>query len=437
MGESVLTLESGLQSMSVQSCDSITLGGLRTMNMSMQSIDSINWRSTDWRTLSSDLRTLSSGLSSDLRTLSVQSSDCESIATVEYSPQSKKKLLLKAVKMFPSSNGPIFPMGVLPENSPQSRTQRLQNATLSVNEMNIPWNDSGSFTMDVTSMTSPKSDRFQKFPMGGGVPVNSSTTSKRFQNAISGTNKKSFDSETSFPMGVSTVISPKSERFQNAISGLNKTSFQSKDSSGVSVNSPKSNRFQNAISGSNDQTSLGPMLKRLPKVSRGGSIGWIPEDHHVMDIDKKSGEQIHLPEFLPLDCNSVTSRPVPQKDIDESNGNRAKTSSVIPNSNDVLFGQSKNLRDHPGNKRRGQLVAQYFNEYNHPETTKSRKTEITWRVVQALVNENRRFLKQLKKGKVTSIEDTEWVEFSDLAEVRCRVASLFRDYRARVNVLAK
>jgi len=270
--------------------------------------------------------------------------------------------------------------------------------------------------------------------MGGGVSVNSSSTSKRFQNAISGTGKKSFDS---------TVISPKSERFQNAISGLNKTSFQSKDSSGVSVNSPKSNRFQNVISGSNDQTSLRPMLKRLPKVSRGGSIGWIPEDHHVMDIDKKSGnsesvgQQIHLPEFLPLDCNSVTPRPVPLKDIDESNGSGAKTSSVIPNSNDVLFGQSKNLRDHPGNKRRGQLVAQYFNEYNHPDTTKPRKTEITWRVVQTLVNEQRRFLKQLKKGKVTSIEDTEWVEFSDLAEVRCRVASLFRDYRARVNVTAK
>lgn len=87
--------------------------------------------------------------------------------------------------------------------------------------------------------------------------------------------------------------------------------------------------------------------------------------------------------------------------------------------NDVLIGQSPNLRNHPGNQELRRLIEGYAPEYFHKKTKKRRKTEISVSIVQTIRGNGGSFLR--KKHK-----DAEWEE-EDTTSRQCRlVASRFR-----------
>ena len=101
---------------------------------------------------------------------------------------------------------------------------------------------------------------------------------------------------------------------------------------------------------------------------------------------------------------------------------------IIPNENDVLMGQSPNLRLHPGNKRLKELVGTYFDQYFAERTSKLDKTIIAKRIIHTINEEGGRFLKQPEKKRVGIIKDAVWVLEDDQIRIRDKVASQFRGH---------
>ncbi len=101
---------------------------------------------------------------------------------------------------------------------------------------------------------------------------------------------------------------------------------------------------------------------------------------------------------------------------------------IIPNDNDVLMGQSPNLRLHPGNKRLKQLVGTLFEEYFAEKTSKLDKTIIAKKIINTINEEGGRFLKQPEKKRVGIIKDAVWVLEDDQIRIRDKVASQFRGH---------
>lgn len=101
---------------------------------------------------------------------------------------------------------------------------------------------------------------------------------------------------------------------------------------------------------------------------------------------------------------------------------------IIPNDNDVLMGQSPNLRLHPGNKRLKQLVGTLFEEYFAEKTSKLDKTIIAKKIIHTINEEGGRFLKQPEKKRVGIIKDAVWVLEDDQIRIRDKVASQFRGH---------
>ena len=101
---------------------------------------------------------------------------------------------------------------------------------------------------------------------------------------------------------------------------------------------------------------------------------------------------------------------------------------IIPNENDVLMGQSPNLRLHPGNKRLKELVGTYFDQYFAERTSKLDKTIIAKKIINTINEDGGRFLKQPEKKRVGIIKDAVWVLEDDQIRIRDKVASQFRGH---------
>lgn len=101
---------------------------------------------------------------------------------------------------------------------------------------------------------------------------------------------------------------------------------------------------------------------------------------------------------------------------------------LFPETNDVLMGQSPNLRLHPGNIRLKELVAQKFDDYfDTPRTSKLDKTVISRNIIEEIQRKGR-FLKQPEKKKIGLIQDAVWVLEDDPVRIRDKVASQFRGH---------
>lgn len=101
---------------------------------------------------------------------------------------------------------------------------------------------------------------------------------------------------------------------------------------------------------------------------------------------------------------------------------------IVPNDYDVLMGQSPNLRLHPGNKRLKELVARKFDEYFAQSTSKLDKTFIAKGIIQQVLDNGGRFLKQPSKKRVATIKDAVWAVEDDPVRIRDKVASQFRGH---------
>jgi hypothetical protein len=93
----------------------------------------------------------------------------------------------------------------------------------------------------------------------------------------------------------------------------------------------------------------------------------------------------------------------------------------VPNHSDVLFGKDKNVKEHSGNIRYLNLIAEYWDR--HDGAKKVQKKSITEEMVDLVKKTGGRFLK---------IEDSGWVEVSDVV-AREKVSNAFRDRRKAVN----
>jgi len=101
---------------------------------------------------------------------------------------------------------------------------------------------------------------------------------------------------------------------------------------------------------------------------------------------------------------------------------------LFPETNDVLMGQSPNLRLHPGNIRLKELVGQKFDDYfDTPRTSKLDKTVISRNIIEEIQRKGR-FLKQPEKKKIGLIQDAVWVLEDDPVRIRDKVASQFRGH---------
>lgn len=99
-----------------------------------------------------------------------------------------------------------------------------------------------------------------------------------------------------------------------------------------------------------------------------------------------------------------------------------------PTDNDVLMGQSPNLRLHPGNQLLKSLVAEKFDEYFNDRTSKLDKTLISRNIIQTILEQNGRFLKQPQKKRIANPGDSMWVLETDPVRIRDKVASQFRGH---------
>jgi hypothetical protein len=93
----------------------------------------------------------------------------------------------------------------------------------------------------------------------------------------------------------------------------------------------------------------------------------------------------------------------------------------VPNHSDVLFGKDKSVQEHTGNIRYLNLITEYWDRYDGAK--KVEKKSITAEMVELVKKTGGRFLK---------IEDSLWVEVSDVA-AREKVGNAFRDRRKAVN----
>mmetsp|Transcript_44326 Transcript_44326/g.107132 ORF Transcript_44326/g.107132 Transcript_44326/m.107132 type:complete len:193 (-) Transcript_44326:2333-2911(-) len=133
----------------------------------------------------------------------------------------------------------------------------------------------------------------------------------------------------------------------------------------------------------------------------------------------------------------------------------APTAIIRPMPDDVLFGLSKNIKNHPGNVRFRQLVNMNMDVYYSSSSTRTTKADISKAIVNELTRSSGgRFLKKrgnedmamtnhgdattMNNNSMEDVEETnEWVEV-DYKEARQKVAHHFRNrWKALVKNKAK
>jgi len=122
-------------------------------------------------------------------------------------------------------------------------------------------------------------------------------------------------------------------------------------------------------------------------------------------------------------CSGAVSDDI--SDSRSTGSNNTNKSSMIecPSLNDVIFRSGKSYMSHPGNMMFRGLIEKHINEHN--AATQSRKTKLTWQVVDEVELKGGRFL-EYDRGLRT------WAELTDRSVIRHKIAAHFKEYRRKV-----
>ena len=146
---------------------------------------------------------------------------------------------------------------------------------------------------------------------------------------------------------------------------------------------------------------------------------------HKAWIDRRSQEEgFETDKVTSMDQDNISamvaSTLIPFVSSQNAADSRTTSSSIVPTSDDVLFGRGKNSMTHPGNVRMREIIESKLGEYE--SSRQLAKTKISSQVVHSIKDAGGRFLKQDASGN--------WEEV-DTETCRDKISHLFRDQRRK------